>query len=94
MVHVVFAEVVLGQVCDVGLLDMGDVGGVEESNVHRGGDILLQCGCCVQFVEFCCIYDEVRSNFMCRAFSACKRAEPEANRTAESGSSTYELRHM
>lgn len=34
MVEVVFKEVVFGQVGDVGLLDVGDVGGVEDADVH------------------------------------------------------------
>jgi len=37
MVHVVFAEVVLRQVCDVRLLDMGNVGRSQHSDVHGGG---------------------------------------------------------
>lgn len=39
MVEVVFAEVVFGQVGDVGGLDVRDVGGAEEADVHcwRGG---------------------------------------------------------
>jgi len=37
MVHVIFAEVVLGQVGDIGLLDLGNVRRVEESDVHFGG---------------------------------------------------------
>lgn len=37
MVHVVFAEVVLGQVCDVRLLDMRNVRASQDSNIHGWG---------------------------------------------------------
>lgn len=37
MVEVVFQEVVLGKVGDVGLLDMGDVGGTKETDIHCTG---------------------------------------------------------
>jgi len=40
MVEVVFAEVVLGEVGDVGLLDVRNVRGAEDSNIHVG---VLQC---------------------------------------------------
>lgn len=36
MVEVVFQEVIFGQVGEVRLLDMGDVGGVEDADVHFG----------------------------------------------------------
>ena len=38
MVHVVFAEVVLGQVGDIRLLDMRDVRRVEKPDIHLRGD--------------------------------------------------------
>ena len=37
MVEVVFQEVVLGEVGDVGGLDVGDVGGEEDADVHCCG---------------------------------------------------------
>lgn len=41
MVEVVFHEVVLGEVGEVGLLDVGEVRGAEEADIHllsgRGG---------------------------------------------------------
>lgn len=39
MVEVVFAEVVLWQVSDVGLLNMRDVRGAEEANIHRSNSL-------------------------------------------------------
>jgi hypothetical protein len=34
MVHVILAKVVFGQVRDVGLLDVGDIRGLEQSDIH------------------------------------------------------------
>jgi len=42
VVQVVLHEVVLGQVRDVGVLDVGDVGGGHEADVHFGG--CVWCG--------------------------------------------------
>lgn len=37
MVHVVFAKVVLGQVRNVRLLDVRDIGELEHADIHGGG---------------------------------------------------------
>ncbi len=37
MVEVVFAEIVFGEIGYVGGLDVGDVGGAEDADVHFGG---------------------------------------------------------
>lgn len=36
MVEVVFEKVVFGEIGDVGLLDVRDVGGAEEADIHGG----------------------------------------------------------
>ena len=43
MVHVILAEVILGEVRDVRLLYMGNIGRAQDSDIHDDGLVALKC---------------------------------------------------
>ena len=50
MVEVVFQEVIFGEIGDVGGLDMRDIGGMEDADVHFGVEAMCVC---ILFKERC-----------------------------------------
>ena len=50
MVEVIFQEVIFGEIGDIGGLDMRDIGGMEDADVHDGVEAIYVC---ILFKERC-----------------------------------------